>query len=46
MDIIVKKQDRSFPVLMGLIMKEIRGNADGKIVGLMLKKSLSVLLNK
>jgi len=46
MDIIVKKQDRAFPILMGLIMKEIRGNADGKLVGLILKKSLSVLLNK
>ena len=46
MNIIAEKQDRAFPILMGLIMKEIRGNADGKLVGLILKKSLSVLLNK
>ena len=46
MTIITEKQDRAFPILMGIIMKEIRGNADGKLVGLILKKSLSVLLNK
>ena len=46
MIIITEKQNRAFPILMGLIMKEIRGNADGKLVGLILKKSLSVLLNK
>jgi glutamyl-tRNA(Gln) amidotransferase subunit E len=45
-DMIRSKGERSAGPLMGLVMKELRGKADGAIVSAILKKEIQNILNK
>jgi len=44
-DFILKQGDRSIGTLMGAVMKELRGKADGKTVNELLRKEIQKLLN-
>jgi len=45
-DLVRSKGERSEGPLMGLVMKELRGKADGAIVSAILKKEIQNILNK
>ncbi|RLE89852.1 MAG: Glu-tRNA(Gln) amidotransferase GatDE subunit E [Thermoprotei archaeon] len=45
-DLIKRKRERAFSPLMGLIMREVRGKVDGRIVSERLKEKLSEILSQ
>jgi glutamyl-tRNA(Gln) amidotransferase subunit E len=45
-DLIRSKGERAIAPLMGLVMKELRGKADGALVSAILKKEIQNILNQ
>jgi len=45
-DLVRSKGDRSMGPLMGLVMKELRGKADGGVVSAILKKEIQNILDQ
>ena len=45
-DLVRSKGERAAAPLMGLVMKELRGKADGAIVSAILKKEIQNILNE
>ncbi|MFZ3147992.1 MAG: Glu-tRNA(Gln) amidotransferase GatDE subunit E, partial [Methanothrix sp.] len=45
-DLVRSKGERAAAPLMGLVMKELRGKADGGIVSAILKKEIQNILNE
>jgi glutamyl-tRNA(Gln) amidotransferase subunit E len=45
-DLVRSKGERSIAPLMGLVMKELRGKADGALVSAILKKEIQNILNE
>jgi glutamyl-tRNA(Gln) amidotransferase subunit E len=45
-DLIRSKGERAAGPLMGLVMKELRGRADGSVVSAILKKEIQNILNQ
>jgi glutamyl-tRNA(Gln) amidotransferase subunit E len=45
-DLVKSKGERAVAPLMGLVMKELRGKADGSIVSAILKKEIQNILSK
>jgi len=45
-DLVRSKGERSIGPLMGLVMKELRGKADGAVVSAILKKEIQNILNQ
>jgi glutamyl-tRNA(Gln) amidotransferase subunit E len=45
-DLVKSKGDRSIGPLMGLVMQELRGKADGAVVSVILKKEIQNILQE
>jgi glutamyl-tRNA(Gln) amidotransferase subunit E len=45
-DLVRSKGERSIAPLMGLVMKELRGKADGALVSAILKREIQNILNQ
>lgn len=45
-DLVKSKGERSIGPLMGLVMKELRGKADGALVSAILKREIQIILNE
>jgi glutamyl-tRNA(Gln) amidotransferase subunit E len=45
-DLVRSKGERAIAPLMGLVMKELRGKADGALVSAMLKKEIQNILDQ